>query len=130
MNDGIDLQTYDPLDRAAQQDPFPYYAELRSQAPVYRHPASGLYFVSTMDAIIEVLGAPRLYSSRSSKPSTPPEGAIVDQLKAIAAEGYRSRVLSVLSHTSHFFEPTRCAQAKQIQSCCPYCLDQVQGSAV
>ena len=88
MTDSIDLRTYDPLDRGAQQDPFPYYAELRRQAPVYHHPGSGLYFVSSMDAIIEVLSAPALYSSRSSKPSTPPEGPIIEELKAIAAEGY------------------------------------------
>lgn len=88
MAQAVDLQTYNPLDRKVQQDPFPYYAELRRQAPVFRHEASGLYFISSMDAILDVLSAPTLFSSRASKPDTPPQGAIGDQLRAIEAEGY------------------------------------------
>ena len=88
MAEAVNLLNYNPIDRDAQQDPFPYYAELRKQAPVYRHEASGLYFISTMDAILEVLAAPTLFSSKASKPSTPPQGEIGDQLRKIAAEGY------------------------------------------
>ena len=41
-----------------------------------------------MDAILEVLAAPTLFSSKASKPSTPPQGEIGDELRKIAAEGY------------------------------------------
>ena len=88
MAQDVNLQTYNPLDREVQQDPFPYYAALRKHAPVFHHEASGLYFISSMDAIIEVLSAPKLFSSKASKPDTPAEGAIGDQLRQIAAGGY------------------------------------------
>ncbi|MEE3327306.1 MAG: cytochrome P450, partial [Myxococcota bacterium] len=88
MAQEVDLLTYNPLDRKAQQDPFPYYAALRKEAPVYHHKASGLYFISSMDAVLEVLTAPSLFSSKASKPDTAPEGAIGDELREIARSGF------------------------------------------
>ena len=38
------------MDPRVQQDPFPSYAALRSQAPVCRH-RCGIYYVSSMDTV-------------------------------------------------------------------------------
>ncbi|MDX2237208.1 MAG: cytochrome P450 [Hyphomonadaceae bacterium] len=45
-------------------DPYPYYARLRAEAPVYRDPNTGLVYVSTYDRIIEVNSQPRLFSNK------------------------------------------------------------------
>lgn len=89
MTESVDLATYDPMDRATQQNPFPAYATLRREAPVFRHPASGLFMVSTMDAVLEVLGQPNLFSSESAKARTDTRPSPVDeQIREIMAEGY------------------------------------------
>ena len=90
MSSEIDLSTYDPLERTAQQNPFPYYEALRRTAPVFHHQKSGLYFVSTMDAVLEVLGHPNLFSSESAKVRTDRGGRpeVDEEIRKIAAEGY------------------------------------------
>jgi len=60
----VSIEQYDPMDRACQQDPFPYYAALREQAPVYRHPRNGIYFVSRFEDVSAVLRDPATFSSR------------------------------------------------------------------
>ena len=60
----IDLSKYDPMERSIQQDPFPYYAALHAQAPVYKHPSTGMFFVSRLSTVNEVLGDPTTYSSQ------------------------------------------------------------------
>jgi cytochrome P450 len=51
------------LDPAVQACPFPYYAELRSKAPVYRMPETGFYVISTYDDLRTVLSDPVTYSN-------------------------------------------------------------------
>ena len=87
MSRVVDLAHYDPTDRATQQDPHPWYAALRREAPVYFHEPSGLYMVSTMKAVLEVLAQPTLFSSQASRASTPVSPAIAAELQAIQAEG-------------------------------------------
>ena len=88
MTEALDLATYDPMERSTQQNPFPYYAELRKRAPVFQHPKSGLFFVSTMDGVLEVLGKPKLFSSRASKPPLTAAGPVAEELQKIEREGY------------------------------------------
>jgi cytochrome P450 len=77
---------YDPDDPAAQQDPFPHYAALRREAPVYRHPKSGVYFVSRYADVREVLADPVTYSSRFSNAATVPDDPeLLAKLGKIAA---------------------------------------------
>ena len=85
----IDLSTYDPTDPATQQDPFPHYARLREEAPVFRHPTTGLFFVSSLDAVREVLADTATFSSNfASRSGTTSSERVIDELRAIAAEGY------------------------------------------
>jgi len=84
----MELENYDPMAREVQQDPFPWYAALRERAPVFRHPRTGIFFVSTMQAVNEVLANPRTFSSRISNQQTQAEGDIGEKLAEIAAQGW------------------------------------------
>jgi cytochrome P450 len=53
-----------PLDPDFQQNPYPKYAELRREAPVYRHPA-GFVAVSRYRDVVEVLRSPERFSSKA-----------------------------------------------------------------
>ncbi|MEX2245163.1 MAG: cytochrome P450 [Dehalococcoidia bacterium] len=56
---------FNPFDPAFRQDPYPKYAELRREAPVYRHPAMGFTAVSRYDGVVHVLMNPNLFSSKA-----------------------------------------------------------------
>lgn len=87
-----DLATYDPMAPAVQQDPFPYYALLRREAPVYRHPKTGMFFVSRLDSVRHVLAEPLVFSSQMANAQTQSSSsAVAKELKKIAAEGYPPR---------------------------------------
>jgi cytochrome P450 len=78
---------YDPADGAAQQNPFPHYARLRREAPVYRHPDSGVLFISRYDTVRTVLADPVVYSSRQSNAATMPDDPeLLGKLAKIAAQ--------------------------------------------
>ena len=51
------------LDPDVQACPFPYYAQLRSKAPVYRMPETGFYVISTYEDLRTVLSDPVTYSN-------------------------------------------------------------------
>lgn len=88
MSAAIDLDQYDPMKREVQQNPFPYYEALRRDAPVYRHPVSGIYFVSTLDTVNHIFANPETFSSKFSNTGTTtgsPE--MLEQLKEIASRG-------------------------------------------
>ncbi len=82
---------FDPGDPSAQQNPFPHYQRLRKEAPVYRHPKTGVYYVSRYATVRTVLADPVTYSSRFSNAATMPENpAVLAELGKIAskAAGY------------------------------------------
>jgi cytochrome P450 len=54
---------YDPLDPAVRRDPYPCYAALRRDAPVYRVPSTGFFAVSRYHDLLAVLRRPDLFSS-------------------------------------------------------------------
>ena len=77
---------YDPEDPGSQQDPFPHYATLRSEAPVYQHPKSGVYYVSRYSTVREVLADPVTYSSKFSNAATMPDNPeLLGELGKIAS---------------------------------------------
>jgi len=84
----LDLSTYDPMERSVQQNPFPSYAELRRRAPVFRHPRTGLHFVSTLDAVNAVLAAPEIFSSQGANMATLPTGPVREEMFAILSKGF------------------------------------------
>ncbi len=72
---------YDPLDPAVTRNPYPAYAWLRRQAPVYRTPR-GLVAVSRYADVRGILDRPGIFSSSAM-------GDVINGLKAMAqaAEG-------------------------------------------
>ncbi len=81
------LDQVNPFDPELLQDPYPYFAQLREEAPVYRHPATGVVSVATYDLIMEVNRQPLVFSNdfgaqlRSGAPTQqdPEEMAIMMQ---------------------------------------------------
>ncbi|MDE2466996.1 MAG: cytochrome P450 [Alphaproteobacteria bacterium] len=57
------LEAIDAFDPALLQDPYPYFARLRAEAPVWRDPKTGIVSVSTYDLIMKVNAQPRLFSN-------------------------------------------------------------------
>ena len=55
-----EINAFDP---AILNDPYPYYRRLRSEAPVFRDPKTGIVSVSTYDLIMEVNRQPSVFSN-------------------------------------------------------------------
>jgi cytochrome P450 len=71
-------------------DPYPAYARLRAEAPVYRDPNTHIVYVSTHDLIIEVNSQPRVFSNRFGEALRSGAGFQHDpEEDAIAAKGVR-----------------------------------------
>jgi cytochrome P450 len=61
-----EVDAIDFMDPAVQEDWFPYYRLLREQAPVWRVPSTGEYFLSRYDDVIYVLRHPELFPHTST----------------------------------------------------------------
>jgi cytochrome P450 len=85
--DTQELQALDPFSPDFQQCPFPWFARLRQQAPVYQIPEQGWYAVTTMDLGREVMRDTATYSSQVSRRTSPP-AEVADEVAAIRAGGY------------------------------------------
>ncbi|MEO0981293.1 MAG: cytochrome P450 [Pseudomonadota bacterium] len=58
------IEDVDTFDAGFLQDPYPFYARTRAEAPVYRDPKSGVVMVATYDLIREVNAKPRVFSNK------------------------------------------------------------------
>src|SRR5215468_7875899 len=54
---------YNPFDASVFEDPYPRYALLRAEAPVYHAEAVGLWVVSRYRDVVDVLHDPATFSS-------------------------------------------------------------------
>jgi len=57
------LEEIDSADPALLQDPYAYFARLRSEAPVFRDPKTGVVAVSSYELVQEVMRKPKEFSS-------------------------------------------------------------------
>ena len=57
------LSSINPFDPELLQDPYPYFARLREEAPVYRDANTGIVSVATYDLIMEVNRQPLVFSN-------------------------------------------------------------------
>ena len=64
MSESVDYERYNPFDPKMQQDPFPWYAALRAHAPVWKHPGTGIVFVSRHGPVSQILADTATYASR------------------------------------------------------------------
>ena len=84
------LPTVNPHDDAFYQNPFPTYALLRSEAPVYEIPDTpGLFFVTTWSLVREALMDPARFSNvmPHARRTSPPAEVAAD-VEALRAQGY------------------------------------------
>jgi cytochrome P450 len=58
-----DHLAYDPFSREVQRDPYPYYADLREHAPVFRVESSKAWAISRYADVNQVLTSPEIFSS-------------------------------------------------------------------
>ncbi len=49
------LDEIHPFDPAILESPWDYYRQLRSEAPVYRDPHTGIFHVASYDLVIEAV---------------------------------------------------------------------------
>jgi cytochrome P450 len=92
----IDYQRYDPFAPEMQQNPFPWYAALRENAPVWKHPASGIVFVSRHAHVSQILADTATYSSRFASQPTAGSDEVNRKIAAIMEEGF-PRVSTMLT---------------------------------
>ncbi len=57
------LSDFNPIDPETLECPYPFYAELHAEAPVYQAPELGVAIVSSYDLLQEVVHDPETYSS-------------------------------------------------------------------
>jgi cytochrome P450 len=57
------MQPYEPFSDAVREDPYPYYAALRAEAPVYWAEEAEAWCVSRYDDVQSILRNPELFSS-------------------------------------------------------------------
>ncbi|MDG1267782.1 MAG: cytochrome P450 [Ilumatobacter sp.] len=88
MNNPVDLDNYDPMDREVQQCPFDHYAALQASGPVFFHEPSGMYFVSRHEVVMEVIRDTTTFSSESSNKKTVGSPEVTAQVDAILAKGW------------------------------------------
>jgi cytochrome P450 len=54
---------YNPFDPNVRKDPYPYYAQLRRESPVYRIEPLGIYAISRYEDVVWALMHPEVFSS-------------------------------------------------------------------
>jgi cytochrome P450 len=84
------LPHVDPHTDGFYQDPYPTYAMLRAEAPVYEIPSQpGLYFVTTWALVREALMDPGRFSNvLPPARRTEPPAEVVEEIEAIRAQGF------------------------------------------
>lgn len=102
---------YDPFDPAVQEDPYPVYARLRAEHPVYRAARSGTWVLSRFADVQAALLDPGTYSSASGIFPVPggmdmtqlflPMMIMTDpprhtQLRALVSRGFTARRIAAL----------------------------------
>jgi cytochrome P450 len=119
---------YDPYDVAINADPYPTYARLRDEAPIYHNERYDFWFLSRHEDVQKALVNWRLFTSTHSDildimkaNITLPKGVVMfeDPPVHTAQRGLLSRV----------FTPKRMAQLEdQVRRYCIGCLDPLVGS--
>lgn len=80
------IDSVDPFSPEVLEDPYPFYALLRREAPVFRIADKDSYLVTRYADVLRVLKDPKTFSNRGGPGLRPHPTA---QMKAVIAKGYR-----------------------------------------
>ncbi|MFZ9384940.1 MAG: hypothetical protein ACO27U_09730, partial [Ilumatobacteraceae bacterium] len=84
----VDLATFNPFDPNTLQCPFPHYAKMREEQPVYEIPGMGIKMVTRHDLVMTTLRDPQTYSSSFGTSGMPMPEDVRKRFAEVFAEGY------------------------------------------
>ncbi len=84
----LDLRTFNPFDPQTLQCPWPHYAKMRAEEPVFHIESLGMYFVTRHDLVSEVIRDVTTYSSLFGNTSMPLPAEARAKMMEVLAEGY------------------------------------------
>jgi cytochrome P450 len=84
-----DLTAYDAFDPQTLQCPWPWYAAMRSDCPVFPTEVNGrrIYLVTTYDLCLQVITDSVTFSNRFGTPALPPSKELSARLRQVRADG-------------------------------------------
>ncbi len=82
----VALSDFNPFDPAVLEDPWEFNRRLRSEAPVYRDPNTGITFVSSYAAVSEVVRDHETFSNRFG--AAMGGASMPEEVREVANEGY------------------------------------------
>lgn len=88
MTDTVDLTSFNPFDPAVQQCPFPHYAAMRVDQPVFRVPGTLLHLVTRHDLFAPILRDTTTFSNRFGSTGESPDPETLARLAEIQATGW------------------------------------------
>lgn len=95
------LSAFEPTARDFMNDPYPFYETLRAEAPIYRHPESGVYFVTSYEAAQTVMRDHETYSALVDRAGMR-KGGLPAKVLEIKAQGWATALtLSANDAPSH-----------------------------
>jgi cytochrome P450 len=84
----IDLATYDPMDPAVQQCPYPHYAAIREDGPIFWHEQSAMFFAARHDIVKQILRDTTTFSSVGSNAKNVGSAAVTGEVAKIMEQGW------------------------------------------
>lgn len=84
----VDLGEYDLFAPDIQQCPYPYFAAMREQEPVFATVMNGrpIWLITTYELCLAVVSNPAQFSSKFGTPGLPPSSELGARLRALRAE--------------------------------------------
>ena len=84
----IDLATYDPMDPSIQQCPYPHYAAVREDGPLFWHEPSAMFFAARHDIVKLILRDTTTFSSVGSNAKNVGSAAVMAEVATIMEQGW------------------------------------------
>ncbi|MFK7917912.1 MAG: cytochrome P450 [Ilumatobacter sp.] len=84
----IDLSTYDPMDPAIQQCPYPHYGAVRDDGPLFWHERSAMFFAARHDTVKQILRDTQTFSSVGSNAKNVGSDAVMAEVAEIMKQGW------------------------------------------
>ena len=126
----IDLANYDPMDPLIQQCPYPHYAAIREDGPIFWHEQSAMFFAARHDIVKQILRDTTTFSSIGSNAKHAGSDAVMGEVAKIMEQGWpRAETMLTVDppvHTSYRRLVSQAFSARRIAALD----DQVRGIAV